>query len=88
MKLNAVAAELRVLPYRVEQVLEQAARLRWTARVGKDRWVLSRDSGSIRLAEVFQAFVYDAKAVGIGEDDLGLSLRDYSDERKKHGRHP
>ena len=88
VKLNAIAAELRVLPYRVEQVLEQTAKLRWTARVGKDRWVLSRDSGSIRLAEVFQAFVYDAKAVGIGEDDLGLSLRDYSDERKKHGRHP
>ena len=86
VKLNAIAAELRVLPYRVEQVLEQTAKLRWTARVGKDRWVLSRDSGSIRLAEVFEAFVYDADAVGIGEDALGLSLRDYSNRDKKHGR--
>lgn len=88
VKLNAIAAELRVLPYRVERVLEQAARLRWTARVGKDRWVLSREATAIPLAEVYQAFVYDAKAVGIGEDDLGLSLRDYSDKRRKHGRHP
>ena len=69
-------------------MLEQAARLRWTARVGKDRWVLSREAAAIPLAEIYQAFVYDAKAVGIGEDDLGLSLRDYSDKRRKHGRHP
>ena len=91
VKLNAMARELRVLPYRVEQVVEQTATLRWTVRVGKDRWVLSRDAASIPLAEVYQAFVYDAAAVGIGEEDLGLSLRDYSergtDKGKRHGRH-
>ena len=83
MKLNRIAAELRVLPYRVEQVLEQAAKLHWTARVGKDRWVLSRDAASIPLAEVYRAFVYDADAVGIGKDELGLSLRKYAERETK-----
>jgi membrane protein len=84
VKLNRIASELRVLPYRVEQVLERTAQLHWTARIGKDRWVLSRDAVSIPVAEVYRAFVYDAAAVGIGEDHLGLSLREYADmERKK-----
>ena len=83
VKLNTIARDLRVLPYRVEQVLEQAVKLRWTARVGKDRWVLSRDAESIPLAEVYQAFVFDSKAVGIREEVLGLSLRDYSERQKK-----
>ncbi len=83
VKLNRIASELRVLPYRVEQVLEQTAKLRWTARVGKDRWVLSRDAALIPLAEVYQAFVYDVEAVGIGEGDLGLSLRQYAEKGRK-----
>ena len=84
VKLNRIAAELRVLPYRAEQVLERTAKIHWTARVGKDRWVLSRDAASIPLGEVYKAFAYDAEAVGIGEDDLGLSLREYAErERKK-----
>ena len=80
VKLNAIARDLRVLPYRVEQVLERTAKLRWTVRVGKDRWVLSRDAGSILLAEAYQAFVYDAGTVGIDKDDLGLSLRQYAEK--------
>ena len=83
VKLNTIARELRVLPYRVEQVLEQTAKLRWTARVGRDRWVLSRDAALIPLTEIYQAFVYDAKAVGIGKDELGLSLRRYADKDLK-----
>lgn len=83
VKLNRIAGELRVLPYRAEQVLERTAKLHWTARVGKDRWVLSRDAASIPLDEVYQAFAYDAEAVGIGEDDLGLSLREYAGKERK-----
>src|SRR5260221_2617496 len=81
VKLNAIAHELRVLPYRVEQVLEKAAMHRWTARVGKDRWVLSRDAAAIPLAEVFRAFVYDGETVGLDEDIRRLSLKSFS-ERK------
>jgi len=80
-QLNAIAHELRVLPYRVEQVLEKAAMHRWTARVGKDRWVLSRDAAAIPLAEVFRAFVYDGETVGLDEDIRRLSLKSFS-ERK------
>jgi membrane protein len=83
VKLNAIARELRVLPYRVEQVLEQAAARRWTARVGRDRWVLSRDAGEIELAEVYRAFVFDAGAVGIDEDVLGLSLKKYAEKEPR-----
>jgi len=83
VKLNDIAAELRVLPYRVEQILEQTARRGWTARLGKDGWVLSRDAASIPLGEVYKAFAYDAEAVGIGEDDLGLSLREYAEKGRK-----
>jgi membrane protein len=83
VKLNRIAGELRVLPYRAEQVLERTAKLHWTARVGKDRWVLSRDAASIPLDDVYQAFAYDAQAVGIGEDDLGLSLREYAEKEAK-----
>jgi membrane protein len=82
VKLNAIAKELRVLPYRVEEVLERAAKLRWVARLGKDRWVLSRDAATIRLEEIYQAFVYDAEAVGIPQERLGLSLLEYA--RKEH----
>ncbi len=81
VKLNTIARELRVLPYRVEQVLEKAAALRWTVRVGKDRWVLSRDAAGIPLAEVYRAFVYDGEAVGLDEDIRRLTLKSYS-ERK------
>jgi len=83
VKLHAIAAELRVLPYRVEQVLEQAATHKWTARVGKDRWVLSREAAAIPLAEIYRVFVYDAKAVGIGEDLLGLSLQEYAEKERR-----
>ena len=83
VKLNTIATELRVLPYRAEQVLEQAALHNWTARVGKDRWVLSRDAAAIPLAGIYQAFVYDAKAVGIGEARLGLSLREYAEKEHR-----
>jgi membrane protein len=83
VKLNAIARELRVLPYRVEQVLEQAAARRWTARVGRDRWVLSRAAGEIPLAEVYRAFVFDAEAIGIDEKVLGLSLEKYADKESR-----
>lgn len=82
-KLNDIAAELRVLPYRVEQVLERAAKLHWAARAGRDRWVLARDAASIPLGEVYKAFAYDAEALGIGEGDLGLSLGAYAEKEAK-----
>jgi hypothetical protein len=40
--------------------------------------VLARDAGSIRLADLYQEFVFDSVAVGVSEADLGLSLQDYA----------
>lgn len=75
--LNGLARELRILPDRVEEILERAKALGWAARTEKDRWVLARDPSSITLADVYRTFVFDADAVGVPETDLGLSLRDF-----------
>jgi membrane protein len=88
--LNRLARELRVLPDRVEQILERANALGWAVRTEKDRWVLARDPANIRLADVYRTFVFDADAVGVPETDLGLSLRDFlsREVKEEHDQHP
>ena len=80
--LHALARELRTQPYRLEEVLVRAMKRGWTARTEKDGWVLARDAGSIRVADLYQEFVFDSAAVGVAESDLGLSLRDYAAKGK------
>jgi len=63
-------------------VLERAARLGWAARTARDGWVLARDPESLRVADVFRAFVYDAGAIGIPETDFALTLHEYSQKEK------
>jgi membrane protein len=77
VRLNVLARQLRLLPDRVEQILERAAALGWAARTDRDGWVLTRDATTIQVAEVYRAFIFDADAVGVPEGDLGLSLRDF-----------
>ena len=77
VQLNPLARDLRLLPDRVEEILERAKALGWAARTEKDRWILARDAESIRLGDVYRMFVFDADAVGVPEADLGLSLRDF-----------
>src|SRR5689334_3881543 len=50
--LNSIARDLRILPDRVEEILERAKALGWVARTEKDRWVLSRDPATIHLADI------------------------------------
>ena len=80
--LSAMARELRAPPHRLEEVLARSMKRGWTARTVKDSWVLASDAASIRLADVYQEFVFDAAAVGVSESDLGLSLRDYAAREK------
>ncbi len=80
--LNNIARELRTQPYRCEEVLVRAMKRGWAARTEKDRWVLARDAASIRVADLYQEFVFDSAAVGVAESDLGLSLRDYAAREK------
>ena len=82
MPLNALARELRVLPDRCEEMLEHAAALGWVARTERDGWVLARDPSTIRLSDIYRAFVFDADALGVTEADLGLSLRDFLAKEK------
>jgi membrane protein len=80
--LNTLAQELRILPDRCEQILVRAAQHGWVARTERDGWVLARDAASIRVADIYRAFVFDADALGLPEPDLGLSLRDYLGKEK------
>ena len=57
--LPRIARRVNLLPYRCELLLERCAALGWAARTERDAWVLSRDSASIRLAEIYRAFVLD-----------------------------
>ncbi len=57
--LALLARRVNLLPYRCERVLERCAALGWTARTERDAWLLARDSASIRLADVYRAFVLD-----------------------------
>jgi membrane protein len=43
-----------------ESLLERLARLGWAVPAAGERWVLARDVGQIRLAEVYREFVFNA----------------------------
>jgi membrane protein len=68
---------LRLLPDRVEEILERAAARGWVARTERDAWVLARDAAEIHVADIYRAYVFDADRVGVPEADLGLSLHDF-----------
>ena len=78
MPLVRIAREVGVLPYRAEAILERGAALGWVARGEKDTWLLARDAASIKVDDVYRAFVYDAETIGISHEELQLSLRQYS----------
>lgn len=87
VRLNAMARRLRLLPDRVEQVLERARGLGWAASTGRDRWMLAKDAVSIPVHEVYRAFAYDAEALGIDAADLALSLHDYVQKKEPDEQH-
>jgi membrane protein len=83
--LNRLAREQRLVPERVERILERAAALGWVARTERgDGYVLARDASEIQVADVYRTFVFDADAVGVPETHLGLSLRDFVQREEKH----
>lgn len=64
LSINRIAAQVKLLPYRCERVLERAAALGWSAKTEKDGWLLARDAEAIRLADIYGAFVLDPDAHG------------------------
>jgi membrane protein len=82
-RLRQISNQLRVMPHRCEAALERAARLGWTARTEKDGWVLARDADTLRVADLYRAFAFDAETWGIADDDLALTLREFATKEKK-----
>src|SRR3954468_16950456 len=77
LPLNPLARSQRLPPDRCEEIPVRAATRGWVARTERDGWVLARDASQIKVADVYRSFVYDADAVGVPPDHLGLSLRDF-----------
>src|SRR5687767_1419302 len=82
VRLRQISDQLRLMPHRCEAVLERAARLGWTARTEKDGWVLARDADLLPVAQIYQAFAFDAETWGVAESDFALTLRQYSSKEK------
>jgi membrane protein len=83
VRLRQISNQLRLMPHRCEAVLERAARLGWTARTDRDGWVLARDAALLPVAAIYKAFAFDADTWGIGQPELALNLREYSDQEEK-----
>jgi membrane protein len=83
VRLRQISNQLRLMPHRCEAVLERAARLGWTARTDKDGWVLARDAALLPVAAIYKAFAFDADTWGIGQPELALNLREYSDKEEQ-----
>ncbi|MCD6041816.1 MAG: tRNA-processing RNAse [Burkholderiales bacterium] len=83
VRLRHLSRELRLMPDRCEYVLEQAAKLGWTARTDRDGWLLARDADLLRVDDLYRTFAFDAGAWGMGEGDLRLSLREYANKENE-----
>ncbi len=90
--IGRLAAQLGLLPYRCERVLERAATRGWTARTEKDGWLLACDADAVKFADVYRAFVLDPQVGNASapyaahwkhvDADLGLTLRQLAREEK------
>lgn len=83
VRLAQISSELRLMPHRCEAALERAARLGWTARTVRDSWVLARDADSIRIADLYRAFAFDAETWGFDEAERKRTLREYATLEKE-----
>jgi membrane protein len=79
----SLAKQVGMLPYRAEMILERGAVLGWVAKAEKENWLLARDANSIKVDDVYRAFVYDAETVGVTDADLELSLHQFTQEKIK-----
>jgi membrane protein len=87
LTLNGLARTQRLSPDRCDEILVRAATRGWVARTERDGWILARDAAQIQVSEVYRAFVYDADAVGLPRDHLGLSLRDLVQRDRNEEKH-
>jgi membrane protein len=83
MSIMRIARETGMLPYRAEAILERGAALGWVAKGEKDLWLLARNADSIKVDDVYRAFVYDVESGGVSDADLELSLQQFSTAPRK-----
>ena len=87
--LTRLARRVRRMPYRCESVLERCAALGWVVRTERDAWLLAREADSIRVADVYRAFVLQPEALAGNapelsehwkhvESDLGMNLKEFA----------
>ena len=58
-----IVGDLQLAPDQIERLIEPMERSGWVARVGGEGWVLAREARSLRMADVYRAFVLDAEHV-------------------------
>jgi membrane protein len=83
VRLAQISNQVRLMPHRCEAALERAARLGWTARTDKDSWVLARDADTIRVADLYRRFAFDAETWGLDRAEHERTLREYATTEKK-----
>jgi len=91
LPLTFIAQQAQVMPHRCEIMLERCAGLGWVAKTERDSWVLARDADTIRVADVYRAFVLDPGVTGEHlaehwkhvDSYWGASLRDLNDKIAK-----
>jgi membrane protein len=88
LPLTFIAQQAQVMPHRCELMLERCAGLGWAAKTERDSWVLARDADTIRVADVYRAFVLDPEVTGERlaehwkhvDSYWGTSLRELNDK--------
>jgi membrane protein len=63
LKTDELRAKVRLPQEQCEALLERLAWPGWVTRAAGDGWVLARDAGAIRLADVYRHFVFDPESV-------------------------
>ncbi len=63
LSVGGIASQAGLTPERCERVLERCATLGWTARTDRESWLLARDAGAIRVADVVGAFAIDIESL-------------------------
>ena len=71
--LTQLARDLRLAPEQCERLLGRMEAAGWVAQAAGDGWVLAREAGAIRAADVYRLFVFDAPQVA--ERYAGLEQR-------------
>jgi len=60
LALAQLVRDVRLAPDQCERMLERMQRLGWTARAAGEDWILARGADTLRVTDVYQAFVMDS----------------------------